>query len=238
MQERRLPGCWEKAIPTFPADPKGLATRHAQARSKRDRATRALPCGWRRRRGTVHQAQDDLRRCGRLRAGQSRLSQPSFWHPRACDGRCRQRLRACEEINESTGVGERRERIEEEGGQAPADHRRLWRQQRRPRAALEGRTAEVRDQTGLTSTVAHLPPGTSNWNRIEHRMFAFISQNWRGKPLLSYKVIVQLIAAIKTPIARSYWSMSATSLTTFWYCRSGQVTAISAMTAGSNTRPG
>lgn len=54
------------------------------------------------------------------------------------------------------------------------------------------------DQTGLTITVAHHPPGTSKWNRIEHRMFAFISQNWRGKPLLSHKVIVQLIAATRT----------------------------------------
>jgi len=54
------------------------------------------------------------------------------------------------------------------------------------------------DQTGLTITVAHHPPGTSKWNRIEHRMFAFITQNWRGKPLLTHRVIVQLIAATKT----------------------------------------
>ncbi len=54
------------------------------------------------------------------------------------------------------------------------------------------------DQAGMTITVAHHPPGTSKWNRIEHRMFAFISQNWRGKPLLSHQVIVQLIAATKT----------------------------------------
>jgi len=57
---------------------------------------------------------------------------------------------------------------------------------------------KLANQTGLTITVAHHPPGTSKWNRIEHRMFAFISQNWRGKPLLSHKVIVQLIAATKT----------------------------------------
>lgn len=54
------------------------------------------------------------------------------------------------------------------------------------------------DQTGLTITVAHLPPGTSKWNRIEHRLFAFITQNWRGKPLLTHEVIVQLISATKT----------------------------------------
>jgi len=54
------------------------------------------------------------------------------------------------------------------------------------------------DQTGLAITVAHHPPGTSKWNRIEHRFFAFITQNWRGKPLLTHQVIIQLIAATKT----------------------------------------
>jgi hypothetical protein len=57
---------------------------------------------------------------------------------------------------------------------------------------------KLANQTGLAITVAHHPPGTSKWNRIEHRMFAFISQNWRGKPLVSHQVIVQLIAATKT----------------------------------------
>ena len=54
------------------------------------------------------------------------------------------------------------------------------------------------NETGLAVAVAHLPPGTSKWNRIEHRLFAFISQNWRGKPLVSYQVIVQLIGATTT----------------------------------------
>jgi hypothetical protein len=54
------------------------------------------------------------------------------------------------------------------------------------------------DQTGLSITVAHLPPGTSKWNRIEHRLFAFITQNWRGKPLLTHQVIIQLIASTTT----------------------------------------
>jgi len=54
------------------------------------------------------------------------------------------------------------------------------------------------DETGLAITVAHLPPGTSKWNKIEHRLFAYISQNWRGKPLVSHQVILQLIAATKT----------------------------------------
>jgi hypothetical protein len=54
------------------------------------------------------------------------------------------------------------------------------------------------DETGLAITVAHLPPGTSKWNKIEHRLFAYISQNWRGKPLVSHQVILQLIAATTT----------------------------------------
>jgi Rhodopirellula transposase DDE domain len=54
------------------------------------------------------------------------------------------------------------------------------------------------DELRLTITVCHLPPGTSKWNKIEHRLFSFITQNWRGKPLLSYQTIVQLIAATTT----------------------------------------
>jgi hypothetical protein len=54
------------------------------------------------------------------------------------------------------------------------------------------------NETGISITVTHLPPGTSKWNKIEHRLFAFISQNWRGKPLVSHQVIIQLIAATKT----------------------------------------
>ena len=54
------------------------------------------------------------------------------------------------------------------------------------------------DETGLELRVCHLPPGTSKWNKIEHRLFSFISQNWRGKPLVSHQVIVDLIAATNT----------------------------------------
>ncbi len=54
------------------------------------------------------------------------------------------------------------------------------------------------DETGLAVTVAHLPPGTSKWNRIEHRLFAYITQNWRGKPLVSHQVVIQLISATTT----------------------------------------
>ena len=54
------------------------------------------------------------------------------------------------------------------------------------------------NETGLRVTVAHLPPGTSKWNKIEHRLFAFITMNWRGKPLVSHQVIVQLIGSTTT----------------------------------------
>ena len=54
------------------------------------------------------------------------------------------------------------------------------------------------DETGLELRVCHLPPGTSKWNKIEHRLFSFISQNWRGKPLVTHQVIVDLIAATST----------------------------------------
>ena len=53
-------------------------------------------------------------------------------------------------------------------------------------------------ESGLAISVCHLPPGTSKWNKIEHRLFSFISQNWRGKPLISHEVIVNLIAATTT----------------------------------------
>ncbi len=58
--------------------------------------------------------------------------------------------------------------------------------------------AKLATETGLTITVCHYPPGTSKWNKIEHRMFSFITQNWRGKPLTSYQVIVDLVAATTT----------------------------------------
>jgi len=54
------------------------------------------------------------------------------------------------------------------------------------------------DHAGLEIQVLHFPPGTSKWNRIEHRLFSFISRNWRGKPLVSLKVIINLIGATTT----------------------------------------
>ena len=77
-----------------------------------------------------------------------------------------------------------------------ADHRRHWRKQRIATPLVEMGTATAR--SGLTISVCHFPPGTSKWNKIEHRLFSFISQNWRGEPLLTHAAIVSLIAATRT----------------------------------------
>lgn len=78
--------------------------------------------------------------------------------------------------------------ITADGGGSNGSRTRLWK--------LE--LQRFADQTGLEVRVCHLPPGTSKWNRIEHRLFSAITQNWRGQPLVSYEVIVSLIAAAKT----------------------------------------
>ena len=65
---------------------------------------------------------------------------------------------------------------------------RLWKRE------LQG----LADETGLEIAVCHFPPGTSKWNKVEHRLFSAISQNWRGKPLVSHEAIVNLIAATTT----------------------------------------
>ena len=57
---------------------------------------------------------------------------------------------------------------------------------------------KLADETGLEISVCHFPPGTSKWNKIEHRLFSYITLNWRGKPLTSYEIIVNLIAATTT----------------------------------------
>ncbi len=78
--------------------------------------------------------------------------------------------------------------ITADGGGSNGSRCRLW------KVALQ----EVADKTGLKLTVCHFPPGTSKWNKIEHRMFSFITQNWRGRPLVSHEVIVNLIANTST----------------------------------------
>jgi len=74
------------------------------------------------------------------------------------------------------------------GGGSNGARARLWKLE--PRA--------LANETGLPISVCHLPPGTGKRDRIEHRLFSFISQNWRGKPLVSHQVIVNLIAATTT----------------------------------------
>jgi hypothetical protein len=54
------------------------------------------------------------------------------------------------------------------------------------------------DETGLEVTVCHYPPGTSKWNKIEHRLFCHITRNWRGRPLLTHEVVVNLIGSTRT----------------------------------------
>lgn len=78
--------------------------------------------------------------------------------------------------------------ITADGGGSNGSRVRLW------KIELQ----KLADETGLEISVCHLPPGTSKWNKIEHRLFSYISQNWRGKPLISHAVIVNLIAATTT----------------------------------------
>jgi len=64
-----------------------------------------------------------------------------------------------------------------------------------PRWSAKRELQALANALGIPITVCHLPPGTSKWNKIEHRLFSFVTQNWRGKPLVSLQTIVQLIAA-------------------------------------------
>jgi hypothetical protein len=68
-----------------------------------------------------------------------------------------------------------------------------------PRVRLWKREPQkLANELGFAIVVSHMPPGTSKWNKIEHRLFSFISQNWRAQPLVSYRVIVELISATTT----------------------------------------
>jgi transposase len=78
--------------------------------------------------------------------------------------------------------------ISADGGGSNGSRVRLWKWE----------LQHLADEINLAITVCHLPPGTSKWNKIEHRLFAWISQNWRGKPLVDYAIIVKLIAATTT----------------------------------------
>jgi hypothetical protein len=78
--------------------------------------------------------------------------------------------------------------ITADGGGSNGSRSRLW------KLALQG----LADDLGLRLKVCHFPPGTSKWNKIEHRLFSFITQNWRGRPLVSHQAIISLIAATTT----------------------------------------
>lgn len=75
-----------------------------------------------------------------------------------------------------------------DGGGSNSSKGRLWKYE----------LQQLANETGMSIEVAHFPPGTSKWNKIEHRLFSYISKNWRGRPLLSYQVIVNLIGSTKT----------------------------------------
>lgn len=75
-----------------------------------------------------------------------------------------------------------------DGGGSNGVRTRLWKTE----------LQQLADETGLRLAVSHLPPGTSKWNKIEHRLFAYITQNWRGRPLVSHEVIVNLIGTTTT----------------------------------------
>jgi hypothetical protein len=78
--------------------------------------------------------------------------------------------------------------ITADGGGSNGARTRLWKRE----------LQRLADETGLALTVCHFPPGTSKWNKIEHRLFSYITQNWRGQPLVSYAVILSLIAGTTT----------------------------------------
>jgi len=78
--------------------------------------------------------------------------------------------------------------ITADSGGSNGYRRKLW------KTELQKLSSEI----GQSISVSHFPPGTSKWNKIEHRMFSFISQNWRGKPLVSHEVIINLISSTKT----------------------------------------
>ena len=75
-----------------------------------------------------------------------------------------------------------------DGGESNGSRNRAWKYH----------LQQFADQSGLSITVCHYPPGTSKWNKVEHRMFSFISLNWQGKPLVSYETVINLIGATRT----------------------------------------
>jgi hypothetical protein len=84
--------------------------------------------------------------------------------------------------------GARRLMVTADGGGSNGYRLRAWKVE----------LGKLATETGLDITVCHFPPGTSKWNKVEHRLFSFISLNWRGRPLTDYQVVVETIAATST----------------------------------------
>ncbi len=78
--------------------------------------------------------------------------------------------------------------ITADGGGSNGSRVRLWKK----------KIQELANETNMEISICHFPPGTSKWNKIEHRLFSYISLNWRGKPLTSYEIVVKLIGSTKT----------------------------------------
>lgn len=78
--------------------------------------------------------------------------------------------------------------ITADGGGSNSSRGKLWKYE----------LQKFSNETGMRIQVVHFPPGTSKWNKIEHRLFSYISKNWRGRPLVSYEVVVKLISSTKT----------------------------------------
>ena len=84
--------------------------------------------------------------------------------------------------------GSQRLLITADSGGSNGSRLRLWKTE----------LAALAAETGLDTTVCHLPPGTSKWNKVEHRLFSAISRNWRGRPLESHEVVIETLRATTT----------------------------------------
>lgn len=145
---------------------------------------------WSERIPTSRKARKSRRLRLRRTFGQSYSLRSLRRHRKCRMGKRRQQLRYCGlcSRNDLSMVGATKLLIAADGGGSNGSRVRLW------KLELSKFAAEI----GLEITVIHLPPGTSMWNKIEHRLFSYISMNWRGRPLTTHEVIVQLIASTTT----------------------------------------
>ena len=113
--------------------------------------------------------------------------------------------------------------ITADGGGSNGSRSRLW------KVALQ----DVAVQLGIPVRVCHFPPGTSKWNKIEHRMFCHITQNWRGRPLVSHEVIIQLIANTTTQTGlKIYAELDSRHYPTGIYVSDAELAALNLKRAG------